>query len=251
MKSGASLFFGIISLIFYRSIRANSYIPIFGNTTLGYYYVEAYIGTPPQKQSLILDTGSHLTIFPCKGCTHCKTDHLFSIFNQGLSSTFEWIDPIKSYFNWQCSNPNKNKKCPFQQGYTEGSVYKGFFAIDNFAFENELSLDQQHNHKHIFGCAMVETNEFYRQKSDGILGIGVLTRFAYRNPPTIIDTELVEGRIDKHSFSLCLGHNGGVMSLGSMNSKLHVLNSPIINLDCSLMKWDDQYNVNLTAILAV
>ena len=35
------------------------------------HFVAAYIGTPPQRQSLIIDTGSAMTILPCKACANC------------------------------------------------------------------------------------------------------------------------------------------------------------------------------------
>ena len=40
-------------------------MPIFGNSTLGYYYIEAYVGSHEDKKALIIDTGSHMTILPC------------------------------------------------------------------------------------------------------------------------------------------------------------------------------------------
>ncbi len=40
-------------------------IPVFGNASLGYFYVNLYIGTPPQKQSVIVDTGSGQLALPC------------------------------------------------------------------------------------------------------------------------------------------------------------------------------------------
>ena len=39
-----------------------------GNSTLGYYYLNIYVGTPPQIQSVIVDTGSAITTFPCTDC---------------------------------------------------------------------------------------------------------------------------------------------------------------------------------------
>ena len=38
-----------------------------GNTDLGYYYVTLFFGTPLQKQTLIVDTGSVTTTIPCTG----------------------------------------------------------------------------------------------------------------------------------------------------------------------------------------
>lgn len=159
----------LISLQITLSMRN---VTLFGNDTLGYYYVEAYVGTPPQKKSLILDTGSHLTIFPCYGCYSCR-NHLYNIFDSSKSSTFDKVNPAKTYFDWQCNYSDANDNCRFDQSYTEGSEYTGFYAIDNFIFENELNNDRHKNLKHVFGCAMKETNLFYSQEVDGIIGFGV------------------------------------------------------------------------------
>jgi len=38
-----------------------------GSTELGYYYITLFFGTPIQRQTLIVDTGSSITTIPCKG----------------------------------------------------------------------------------------------------------------------------------------------------------------------------------------
>lgn len=35
---------------------------------LGTHYSFIWVGTPPQRVSVIMDTGSHHTAFPCTGC---------------------------------------------------------------------------------------------------------------------------------------------------------------------------------------
>lgn len=40
---------------------------LLGSFDLGYYYTNLFVGTPPQKQTVIVDTGSSLTAFPCSG----------------------------------------------------------------------------------------------------------------------------------------------------------------------------------------
>ena len=42
-------------------------VKLFGSFDLGYYYVSLFVGTPPQKQTVIVDTGSSLTAIPCSG----------------------------------------------------------------------------------------------------------------------------------------------------------------------------------------
>lgn len=41
-------------------------LPVYGNASLGYYYVTLYVGTPdPQPQTVIVDTGSGILAVPC------------------------------------------------------------------------------------------------------------------------------------------------------------------------------------------
>lgn len=35
------------------------------------FFLHSYVGTPPQRVSVIIDTGSHHTAFPCAGCSNC------------------------------------------------------------------------------------------------------------------------------------------------------------------------------------
>jgi hypothetical protein len=55
---------------------------IYGNSSsLYYYYMNIYIGTPMKKQSLIIDTGSSFMGVPCKSvCKSCGT-HLNSYYD--------------------------------------------------------------------------------------------------------------------------------------------------------------------------
>jgi hypothetical protein len=237
----------IVPLFFLACAAACRDLILHGNATLGYYYVNVQIGTPPQTKSLILDTGSHQTILPCEGCTNCR-DHLNSIFQTSQSSTFSFVDPAKTYLGWKCENGRVAGKCPFQQGYTEGSSYSGYFGTDVFKFESERESDSVRNYNHVFGCAMKETGEFYTQEVDGIIGIGVLNPLEYSLPPTIIDTEILEGRIPRSHFAICVAHNGGRMRFGKTNDHLHLPRVLPLTLDSSRMNWGSQYNVELQGI---
>lgn len=99
-----------------------------GSSKLGYYTVDVQIGSPPQLQSLILDTGSDQMIIPCAGCEYCNK-HTNSLFDPNQSSTFKQIDDFSQFLDWNCTNMN-NGLCRFYQGYSEGSYYSGFYAQD-------------------------------------------------------------------------------------------------------------------------
>lgn len=52
-------------------------LPIYGNASLGYYYVKIYVGSPEaQPQSVIIDTGSGLLAVPGNNCTKCSKKHI-------------------------------------------------------------------------------------------------------------------------------------------------------------------------------
>lgn len=230
-----SLLWGII-----YSLRE---VPIFGNSTLGYYYVEAYVGTPPQKKSLILDTGSHLTIIPCSRCLSCGK-HQYGQFEPRDSRSFELARPGGKYFNWHCEGEGM-EMCRFSQGYSEGSTYEGYFALDNFWFESELNDDVfTGSLRHVFGCAEAETGEFTTQEADGIIGLGV--RGDGRRPPSIVDVQVSEGRVREGGFSVCLGHDGGKVALGGWNVPLH--RGARTWLDSAGLSWAEQYNIEVNGI---
>lgn len=52
----------------------------------GTHFVYIFVGTPRQRQSMIIDTGSHITAFPCVGCAQCGT-HTDKYFDPRASTT--------------------------------------------------------------------------------------------------------------------------------------------------------------------
>ena len=53
-------------------------LSLFGSTDMGYYYTTLFVGNPPQRQTLIVDTGSSITTFPCKSI-HISLLYIFTI----------------------------------------------------------------------------------------------------------------------------------------------------------------------------
>eukprot|EP01036_Dinobryon_divergens_P027593 gene27593-36396_t len=69
---------------------------------MGVHYSYLWVGTPPQRVSVIIDTGSHHTAFPCVGCKCGK--HMDPHFDPAKSSSAIVRD---------CSG----KKCFYRQSY--------------------------------------------------------------------------------------------------------------------------------------
>ena len=59
----------------------NKFTEIYGNSSsLNYYFVNIYLGTPPKRQAVIIDTGSHLTSVPCMPLCESCGKHLNSYY---------------------------------------------------------------------------------------------------------------------------------------------------------------------------
>ena len=245
------MFKSLVLWILIEAFSSKKNATIYGNTSLGYYYVEASVGSQGQKQSLIIDTGSHVTIFTCEGCTKCA-NHLYGSYKLSNSTSFQKLNKTQSYFGWHCLMYGANDTCNFFQGYVEGSQYQGYYAQDVVSLSDEpISKDKHSDSLHVFGCANVETGEFFYQKVDGIMGFGgrAFPRGVPNSePPSFLQLEYLEGRIKENSFSMCLGHNGGSLTVGGWNNALHLPHSHKYIIECPGMKWEDQYFLNLTNI---
>ena len=63
----------------------------------GTHYAFIWVGSPPQRVSVIVDTGSHHTAFPCSGCNCGK--HMNDLFDPAKSKSSKLL---------KC-NGNRNK----------------------------------------------------------------------------------------------------------------------------------------------
>ncbi|OMJ77407.1 hypothetical protein SteCoe_23008 [Stentor coeruleus] len=200
---------------------------IFGNTEdLGYYYVDIWVGTPPMKQTVIIDTGSRLTAFPCIGCTDCG-HHMDKYFDFNNSSTSRIIKCNEGIKCSECTNDT----CEYSQRYAEGSSISGILIEDYLLFGDDFS--HAHRVLGIFGCHYQETHLFRTQKADGIIGLG------YSNTiPTIVDLLYKDHDIDTNLFSICFAAKDGFMTIGGYNMSVHE----------EELRWTKVYDHNFYAV---
>jgi hypothetical protein len=113
---------------------------------LGYgaYYAEVFVGSPtPQRQTLLVDTGSYITAFPCEGCRSLDCDpfqdHLDPVFVPNMSSTYEqphcpngciWAScyddstPGDEQPQQQQQQQEEDSPCTINNYYSEGKDWK-------------------------------------------------------------------------------------------------------------------------------
>lgn len=199
----------------------------------GTHYATVWVGTPPQRKSVIVDTGSHFTAFPCVGCKNCGEDHhTDSFFDPSKSSTFHALNCDECGDHAQCNN---KKQCTFSQSYTEGSSWSAYQARDRFFVgSSDVNtgpvdpIDNSFAIPFMFGCQYSETGLFVTQLADGIMG---MSAHAATLPKRMYDQNMLA----KNMFSMCfkrelnVSKNGiaaGVLTLGGIDTRLN--SSPMV-----------------------
>ena len=200
-------------------------IPVYGNFSLGYYYLNIRIGSERQLQSLILDTGSSLTITVCSGCRECAR-HSNRPYNYTASSS--------------ATKPSED--LPFFISYEEGSFYRGHFVADFVFLEGETRPLWK-----VIGCADEELGKLRFQPADGVMGIGAAAHLQAGTPPNLIEESVSQGLTQRNRFFLCLGHNGGRLSLRDWNSKVHLSGTKQV-IQSSKQLFETQYGVLVAGV---
>ncbi|KAF8821717.1 aspartyl protease ASP5 [Cardiosporidium cionae] len=189
-------------------------ILIYGNIQqTGYYYIYVLVGSPPQRETVILDSGSTLFGFTCEHCEQCGT-HVSKRFNISSSTSASWT-PCTMDFP-VCKRCDQSERCTYSITYEEGSSINGVFFTDAVALGDSRSHSSIYQYPAI-GCHLIETKLFVSQVVSGIIGVG-LQRFS-RNG-TAVDAALSQFPEDQRIFSMCLSEEGGELTLGNaLNGK--------------------------------
>ena len=194
------------------SSSSSSQPQIMGALYQGYgtHYVDLWCGTPPQRQTVIVDTGSAQTAFPCGGCDDCGSPdyHIDAYFEHTESISFQTTQCANCSQRATCSNNMIQQHCEIFQSYSEGSSWEAFEAMDTCyigGFHNTAALidsedntnnnnngDNDNNNNNDndndndsidpnhakdfgfplrFGCQTLVTGLFKTQMADGIMGM--------------------------------------------------------------------------------
>ena len=213
---------------------------------IGTHYATVWVGSPnPQPQTLIVDTGSHHTAFPCKPCNNCGDKfHANSFFDPQKSESFRYLmcGQCTQDINDSCK---ANQQCRVSQSYAEHSSWSAIQAKDMFTCgynhphdlllpvegkeDYDLSrLSQQYSIPFIFGCQNHLSGLFIEQLADGIMGMSA-TEYTLTN-------QLYQSKKIEHKmFSMCFsklakqdkdGVTAGVLTIGGVDSRLQ--RSPMV-----------------------
>ncbi len=195
---------------------------------------------------MIVDTGSHHTAFPCKGCIDCGEDHHTDpYFDPDKSKTFTPLScnecryeakcaPVGNEFEGRGVTQNLKNACMVAQSYTEGSSWAAYQAKDMLfcGGRDVLSaadpLDQRFSVDFVFGCKVRSSGLFHSQLADGIMGLS-------QHEAALPSVMYSQGKIKNGVFSLCFrkevvvskkGISAGVITFGGIDRRLS--SSPMV-----------------------
>ena len=193
-----------------------------------------YIGTPPQRQTVILDTGSSILAFPCTGFAYCMLltlrcngcgSHQNGPFNPSLSKSIKISHPLfyfppsfhpvgcdETMYKGKCSSSIRYRFSPLSiQSYLEGSSLGGPLYWDTLWLGGNIE-DESHvpvgtvqssnlfGVRQQFGCAVNFNGLFKSQLADGIIGLAPRGEYmwflSFQRCPTLV--------IFKATFRVCV-----------------------------------------------
>jgi Xylanase inhibitor N-terminal len=213
----------------------------------GTHYADLWCGTPPQRQTVIVDTGSGVTAFPCAECQDCGVPdyHIDLLYDEKVSTSFRKLSCTEC-LRGSCTS-NNGDTCTIGQAYQEGSSWNAYEAIDTCyigglhsqpetpaSSKTEFGVDGTvdgldpknalvYSFPMKFGCQTRLTGLFKTQLADGIMGMDVAEASFWWQ---MYDA----GKISHKAFSLCYsrkddadpnGTEAGAMSLGGTDTRLH------------------------------
>ncbi|KAG6503051.1 aspartyl protease family protein 2-like [Zingiber officinale] len=174
----------------------------------GEYFIDVFVGTPPRRFSLILDTGSDLNWIQCLPCHDCFEQH-GPVYDPASSSSYRNV----SCSDHRCglvSSPDpprpcrgQDQACPYFYWYGDRSNTTGDLALETFTMNLTGVGEFRRVDDVIFGCGHWNRGLFHG--AAGLLGLG--------RGPLSFASQLRS--LYGHIFSYCLVDRNSDLSVSS------------------------------------
>ncbi|XP_037467461.1 aspartic proteinase nepenthesin-2-like [Triticum dicoccoides] len=171
----------------------------------GEYLVDVYVGTPPRRFRMIMDTGSDLNWVQCAPCLDCF-EQSGPVFDPAASTSYRnvtcgdarcgLVSPPETAAPRECRRP-RTDPCPYYYWYGDQSNTTGDLALEAFTVNLTGAAGTRRVDGVAFGCGHRNRGLFHG--AAGLLGLG-------RGPLSFASQ--LRGVYGGHAFSYCLVEHG-------------------------------------------
>ncbi|GAX09542.1 hypothetical protein FisN_16Lh235 [Fistulifera solaris] len=201
------------------------------------FYVDLHCGTPPQKQTVMINTDAPATVVPCTGCADCGIQH--TLFNKDGSMSFEQSRCTSPESCWEgetCAKSSGTSFCTAGRHYSRHDHWYGRQVTDFCFVGSETAVIRTE-----FACQTSSSGGFRSQYPDGTLSLN------RASPQSFIAQLYKAGKITKQEFSLCLrpsaqerSSEAGALIFGGKDSRFH--STPMVYTE---MEGEHHYAVHI------
>lgn len=139
------------------------------SATIAEYVMTLWLGTPPQKFNVVVDTGSDLVWVQCAQCIQCF-QQVDPVFNPAQSSSYRSLTCSDSVCNDLGGNLDFcSPNCQYTLAYSDQSSTSGDFSTETVTLST-TSGSSQAIPNFAFGCG--HNNQGTFRSTDGLVGLG-------------------------------------------------------------------------------
>mmetsp|Transcript_133385 Transcript_133385/g.345258 ORF Transcript_133385/g.345258 Transcript_133385/m.345258 type:complete len:629 (+) Transcript_133385:84-1970(+) len=194
-------------------------IPLYGNPNLeGHYFVDVFIGTPPQRIAAVLDLNYSGIAFPCLPCKQCREGEDHSLHPERSSSAV-WRPcgaavAASSVASCPADKCDDKGRCTYHREGPAGHV-EGHWLQDRVSLAGVFPSQGDPAIVADMRCDQRAFDPRYTWRANGVLGMG---------PRHNVLQELF-GKEEAQNvtlfFTLCLAETGGQLTIDGYNESYH------------------------------
>lgn len=229
------------------------------------YVAEVYIGSPPIKYDLLMDTGSSNLIVSSIRCDSTACNYK-SLYNPDKSTSYVKVDSLNSYYSNYFSSESiflkKDSNLPNKITDDDNNIFMikgdkvtnsdtvtieyGAGTLTGIAFKDKVCLNKLCCDSSLILETIEEKIGFDKGQFDGIIGLDIVYD-GFDADNNIINNLFKEGKIKNKSFSMYLNkydHLPSELTIGSINNQRVDMNS----LNYYKLQTDDYWEIQIKNI---
>ncbi|KDO26024.1 hypothetical protein SPRG_08677 [Saprolegnia parasitica CBS 223.65] len=186
----------------------------------GVRHAALYLGVPPQRALVVIDTASDWTAVVASSCTTCG-NHTDPGYDTAKSTTSAYDNCTSFRQCFLCDSARA--ACEVQRTYVDGSGWTGAAVTDlayigRFSGESSDDIMRTNGVRLTVAAQLSASGPLVTMAENGIIGFS-------KASTTFLAALVAQKRIERNAFSLCYSASGGTLVLGGSDPSLYAPSS--------------------------